>query len=488
MTVAPAITRFAPSPTGLIHLGNARTALFNFLLAKARGGRFLLRLEDTDAVRGEERFALALQEDLRWLALQWDEGPGREGGHGPYAQSERGPLYGRYFDALRDAGAAYPCFCSEHELKLMRKTQRASGRPPRYDGRCRRLGAAEVSERHAKGEPATLRFHVTDGRVIEFEDGVRGPQRFVSDEIGDFVIRRSDGSPAFFFSNAIDDATMAITLVLRGEDHLANTPRQILLLEALGLPVPAYAHIALVVGDDGAPLSKRNGSHTVDELRRTGYLPEAVINYLARLGHTCEDNGFLTLDELARLFSMDRLNRAPARFDAHQLLHWQREAVARASDESLWRWMNRVEISGGTVEGLVPESLAIPFVQAVRGNVTLPHDAVLWAGTLFAGSGVYDHGARKEIEAAGAGFLEHALALMETGSGDFAAYGKALGAAAGVKGRDLYMPLRAALTGEVAPQLQNRWHDGPAMVAIWNLLGPERIRRRLELARAMCQA
>jgi glutamyl-tRNA synthetase len=488
MTATPPRTRFAPSPTGLIHLGNARTALFSFLLARAQRGRFLLRLEDTDAVRGEERFALALQDDLRWLGLQWDEGPGCEGGHGPYAQSERGHIYEGYFETLRDQGAAYPCFCSEHELKLMRKTQLAAGRPPRYDGRCRRLGAAEVAGRFANGEPATLRFHVADGRVIEFDDGVRGSQRFVSDEIGDFVIRRSDGSPAFFFSNAIDDATMAITLVVRGEDHLANTPRQILLLEALSLPIPQYAHIALVVGDDGAPLSKRNGSQTVEELRRAGYMPEAIVNYLARLGHNYEDNSFLSIDELARQFDMAKLSRAPARFDSHQLLHWQREAVARSDDESLWHWMNSIEIFGSTVGKLVPESLAIPFVRAVRENVTMPHDAYTWAGSLFSDSGIYDHDARQAIVEAGAGFFGHAVALLAPGAEDFAAYSKALATAAGVKGRNLFMPLRAAITGEVAPQLENRWHDGPALAAIWNLLGRERIKRRLELARAMCQA
>jgi nondiscriminating glutamyl-tRNA synthetase len=481
-------TRFAPSPTGLLHLGNVRTALFNRLLASAAGGRFLLRLEDTDAIRGEERYERALQEDLHWLGLDWDEGPGVPGRHGPYAQSERGAIYDQYFQHLTDEGLVYPCFCSEHELKLERKTQLAAGRPPRYSGRCRRLSADEVQARFEAGTPATLRFHVADGRVIEFDDLVRGPQGFVSDDIGDFVIRRSDGTPAFFFSNAVDDALMEVSLVVRGEDHLANTPRQLLLLEALGLSAPVYAHISLVTGDDGAPLSKRNGSQTVRELREHGYLASAIVNYLARLGHTYEDNRFMSAQELAGAFDIARLHKAPARYDPAQLRHWQREAVAASSDEELWQWMNSVEAWGSKVTDLVPKDLRIPFVQTVRENIVLPADILIWAGNLFAQSERYDREAKGAIEEAGTAFFEQALILHTPAMEDFTQYSKALGRALGVKGRNLFMPLRAALTGEVAPDLESRWHDGPALAAIWNLLGHERIKRRLELARDMCHS
>ncbi len=481
-------TRFAPSPTGLLHLGNVRTALFNYLLARTGGGRFLLRLEDTDALRGEERYEAALQEDLRWLGLEWDEGPGVPGAHGPYAQSERGAVYEEYFERLRDAGSTYPCFCTEHELKLERKTQLASGRPPRYSGRCRRLSANEVQARFAAGTPATLRFHVADGRTIEFHDLVRGPQRFLSDDIGDFVIRRSDGTSAFFFSNAVDDALMEVSLVVRGEDHLANTPRQMLLLEALGLPLPEYAHISLVTGDDGAPLSKRNGSQTVRELREHGYLASAIVNYLARLGHTYEENHFMTPEQLAAGFDVARLHKAPGRYDPAQLRHWQRETVAASSDEELWKWMNGFEILGGKVGDFVPPDLAIPFVRTVRDNIVMPLDARIWAGNLFAQSETYDHEARATIVEAGSGFFDQALILHTPTMDDFTQYSKALGRILGVKGRNLFMPLRAALTGEVAPELENRWHDGPTMAAIWNLLGYDLIRRRLGLARDMCQS
>jgi nondiscriminating glutamyl-tRNA synthetase len=481
-------TRFAPSPTGLLHIGNVRTALFNRLLASASSGRFLLRLEDTDAVRGDDQYAQALQEDLRWLGLDWDEGPGAPGGHGPYAQSARGEIYGGFFERLVEAGVAYPCFCTEHELKIERKTQLASGRAPRYSGRCRSLSAAEVQARFAAGTPATLRFHVADGNEIGFEDLVRGSQHFLSDDIGDFVIRRSDGTPAFFFSNAIDDSLMEISLVVRGEDHLTNTPRQILLLQALNLDVPAYAHISLVTGDDSAPLSKRNGSQTVRELREQGYLPLAIINYLARLGHSYDENGILSPELLAKHFDVGRLHRSPARYDPAQLRHWQQEAVAASSDSDLWEWMNGVEVSGNKVRDLVPEDLEIRFVQTVRENVVMPGDACVWAGNLFAESTIFDHDARAAIVEAGEAFYEQALKQLDPEAMDFSSYAKMLGAELELKGRRLFMPLRAALSGESAPQLENRWHDGPAMAAIWNLLGYKRIARRLELARALCQS
>ncbi|HLF23712.1 MAG TPA: glutamate--tRNA ligase, partial [Burkholderiales bacterium] len=313
MIARPFKTRFAPSPTGLLHLGNVRTALFNYLFARRHGGIFLLRLEDTDAMRGHEKYAVALMEDLRWLGLQWDEGPQAGGTHGPYEQSRRGEIYRRYFVQLDEQGLAYPCFCCEHELSIARKTAIAAGRPPRYSGKCRALSPEDVRARFAQGVPATLRFRVPEGRTVTFEDRVRGPQSFATDDIGDFVIRRSDGTPAFFFCNAIDDAVMGVTLVVRGEDHLTNTPRQLMLLEALGLPVPQYAHIALVVGADGAPLSKRTGGKSVQELRTAGFLPSAVNNYLARLGHTYDANDFMSLEVLAQNFDLERLHRAPAR-------------------------------------------------------------------------------------------------------------------------------------------------------------------------------
>ncbi len=459
-------TRFAPSPTGLLHLGNVRTALFNWLLARGRG-RFLLRIEDTDAMRGHERYTQALMEDLRWLGLDWQEGPSAGGQSGPYLQSERGEIYRTYFDRLHVSGQAYPCFCSEHELSVSRKTALAAGRPPRYSGKCRSLTPAEVQERFAAGTPATLRFRVEERRTVEFNDGVRGAQRFATGDIGDFIIRRSDGTPAFFFCNAIDDALMGVTLVVRGEDHLTNTPRQILLLQALGLPVPGYAHIALVVGGDGAPLSKRTGSKSVQELREAGYLPGAVNNYLARLGHTYESNALMDRTALAAGFSVTRLHKAPARYDEQQLLHWQKEAVRHASADTLWDWV------GEAVHALVPPARRTDFIECVRGNVTKPHDAIEWAQIIFGSEAVQlTRDAEDLLETApkGSSFRGFLDAMGSIGW-DANRFGKEFPFDRAPKSSFPFV--RAALTGRVR---------GPEMWRLLGLLGEDRVRARLNAA------
>ena len=317
------ITRFAPSPSGELHLGNARTALFSLLLARRESGRLILRIEDTDAGRSAEVFVDALCTDLEWLGVTWDEGPGREGAHGPYRQSQRGELYARLFARLEAAAAVYPCYCTPLELELARRAQLAARQPPRYAGTCRNLSPDERAARVAQGLSASLRFRVPPARRIEFDDLVHGPQSFLSDDIGDFVVRREDGSAAFFFSNAVDDALMGVTHVLRGEDHLTNTPRQLLLLEALGLRLPRYGHVSLLLGADGTPLSKRHGATSVRALREAGYAPLAVCNQLFRLGHSTPHNELLSLEAMAQAFDRKHLQRSAAHFEETQLRHWQ---------------------------------------------------------------------------------------------------------------------------------------------------------------------
>lgn len=464
MNPRPFKTRFAPSPTGLLHLGNIRTALFNWLIARRHGGVFLLRLEDTDAMRGHEKYATALIQDLRWLGLQWDEGPETGGAHAPYEQSRRGEVYREYFAQLENKALAYPCFCSEQELSIARKTAIAASRPPRYSGKCHALSAAEVQQRRAAGTPATLRFRVPEGRTITFDDKVRGVQSAVTDDIGDFVIRRSDGTPAFFFCNAIDDAVMGVTLVVRGEDHLTNTFRQLMLFETLGLPAPEYAHISLVVGADGAPLSKRTGSQSMQELREAGYLPLAINNYLARLGHTYEETGWFEMDALAQKFELEKLHRAPAHFDPQHLHYWQHEAVRHAPVSALAAWM------GDEVHKLVWATQREAFVDCVRGNVAFPADALHWAKVLFSDDAAPSHDARIAIDAAGTEFFVHALDALAKHGTDFKPMGETLKKVSGRAGKQLFQPLRAALTGEL---------DGPEMAKLLPLLGTERARKRL---------
>lgn len=447
------VTRFAPSPTGELHLGNARTALFNYLLARRTGGRFLLRIEDTDAQRSQESHLAVVLEDLRWLGLQWDGGPDREDGRGPYRQSQRGALYAGLFEALERREAVYPCFCTPLELEAARRAQLGSGRPPRYSGTCRSLSPEQRRSKAAQGLPATMRFRVPLGRRIEFVDLVHGPQSFLSDEIGDFVIRRADGTAAFFFSNAVDDAEMGVTHVLRGEDHLANTPRQLLILEALGLREPRYGHVSLILGPDGAPLSKRHGATSVREFRESGYLAKALVNHLFRLGHSSSEHGLLDLDAMARAFDPAHLGRASAHFDAQQLRVWQKEAAHHLPIDEARLWL------AAAVPARLGESAADAFLAAVLPNVVLPEDAQPWERIIFGPPPALEPDGEAVIRKAGDGFFKAAAHAAAQSGNDLAAIASAVRAATGKKGAELYMPLRLALTGrshgpELAPLLK----------------------------------
>ncbi len=446
-------TRFAPSPTGELHLGNARTALFNFLLARHGEGRFLLRIEDTDAERSDAGQTAALLGDLKWLGLAWDAGPGLEDERGPYHQSQRGALYERLFQTLEDRGTVYPCFCTPLELEASRRAQRSSGRPPRYAGTCRNLTSEEQQRRRAQGLKPTTRFRVPPGRRLEFIDVVHGPQSFLSDDIGDFVIRRADGSAAFFFCNAVDDACMGVTQVLRGEDHLANTPRQLLVLEALDLPAPRYGHVSLIVGPDGSPLSKRHGAASVREFRERGYRPEALTNYLFRLGHSGAEHALLDLSAMARGFDAAHLGRAPSHFDEQQLAVWQKETVHHLSGAAARSWLGAV-----LPPGLDPAA-ASAFIAAVLPNVVLPEDARPWVEVVFGAPPALSPAAEQTVKAAGSAYFAAAVQAAAQCGNDLPAIAAAVRAATGRKGAELYLPLRLALTGcphgpELAPLLR----------------------------------
>ncbi len=456
-------TRFAPSPTGLLHFGNVRTALFNVLLARKEGGAFLLRIEDTDFERSREEYIQALMEDLQWRGLDWQEGEQAGGQAAPYRQSQRTAAYEKYMAELESLDRVYPCFCSATELEVSRKVQAASGKPPRYSGKCAHLKPDESAKKKAEGLAYTLRFRMPKSEALTFDDVVRGAQRFPSEDIGDFIIRRSDGSFAFFFVNAIDDALMGVTHVLRGEDHLTNTPRQIALLQALNMPAPIYGHISLIVDAQGAPLSKRSGSLSVQELREMGYFPIAVNNYLARLGHHFVETGLMDLDALSQAFDQSHLGRAPARYDRIQLDYWQAQAVQQADEATLLGWL------APTLKGWVPEASVAEFAQAVRANIVFPHDARLWAEAVYANALPLSDDARQVLENATPNFFRAAVDALGEDM-DFKAFANRVKLASGASGKNLFLPLRAALTGQTF---------GPEMPALFKLMGHARARHRL---------
>lgn len=457
-------TRFAPSPTGELHLGNVRTALFSVLLARHLGGRFILRVEDTDQERSKEAYMLQQMQDLRWLGIEWDAGPDREDERGPYRQSQRSGIYVDYFDVLASKGLTYPCFCSSVEIDVSRRTQLAAGRPPRYAGTCRDLTPEQQERKRAQGIAPTTRFRVPLGKRIEFTDLVHGEQSYLSDDIGDFIIRRADGSAPFFFSNAVDDARMGVTHVLRGEDHLTNTPRQLLILEALGLSAPVYGHVSLLVGKDGAPLSKRLGDPTIRSYRERGYAAEAIANHLFRLGHSTSEHGFLTLEQMARHFNTAHLGRAPAKFDEQQLTMWQKEWVNRLTPDTARAWL------APAIPPNVDERAARVFVEAVMHNVVLPEDAQGWAQIVFGELPPLAADDEQVVRSAGSGYFSAAASAAASSDNDLPAIVSAVKAATGRTGAALYKPLRLALTG--------RTH-GPELAPLLKAMPPGKARERL---------
>jgi glutamyl-tRNA synthetase len=316
-------TRFAPSPTGFLHIGGVRTALFSWLFARHHGGQFVLRIEDTDRERSTEASIQAILDGLHWVGIDYDEGP--------FRQTDRMARYAEVAQSMLASGTAYRCYCSREELEAMRAQQVARGENPRYDGRCRGRTAA------VSGVEPVIRFRNPDKGAVTVHDLVRGDVVFDNAGLDDLVLVRSDGVPTFHFGVVIDDADMGITHVIRGDDHLTNTPRQINILRALGMPVPVYAHLPMILGPDGARLSKRHGAVNVLEYRNQGYLPEALLNYLVRLGWSHGDQEIFSQEEMIRLFSIDAVNPAASRFDPAKL-----------------SWLNQHYIRTGAVEGIVP--------------------------------------------------------------------------------------------------------------------------------------
>jgi len=464
--------RFAPSPTGQLHVGNARTALFNWLLAHGKDGTFILRVEDTDAERSTRESETGILEDLRWLGLDWDEGPDVGGPHGPYRQSERLHLYASYANELLAGDQAYYCFCSPAKLDADRQADLAQGRPPRYHGTCRSVSREDAQARIDAGERPVVRFRVPDADDIRFQDLVRGEVVFNTEVIGDFVLVRSDGRPQYNFAVVVDDALMEVTHVIRGEDHISNTPRQILLYQSLGFTPPEFAHLSLVMGPDHTPLSKRHGATSVSEFRARGYLPEALVNYLALIGWSPRKDGgsaendaeLLPVDEMARRFAIEDVGHSAGIFDVEKLAwmnrHYMKAAApARLAAESLRYFMARAYVTRRTDEAMEYVAQVLPMAVGSVDRLEEITDRLRFLFEFDPAAALLKPDVAEVIGADGGRAVIVALAeeLRDAGRLDrdtFRAAANRVKQRTGQKAKALFHPIRVALTGEAGgPEL-----------------------------------
>jgi len=491
--------RFAPSPTGQLHVGNVRTAIFNWLLARGGNGTFILRIEDTDVERSTVESEASILRDLRWLGLDWDEGPDVGGPAGPYRQSERLHLYASYAQELLNGGHAYYCFCSKEQLEADRQTALAEGRTPGYAGTCRRITPEEARVRIAGGERPAVRFRVPDNREVVFTDAVRGDMRFHTDVIGDPVIVRAEGVPAYNFAVVVDDALMGVTHVIRGEDHLSNTPRQILLYEALGFDAPIFAHVSMVMGPDHTPLSKRHGATSVEEFRAKGYLPEALVNYLTLIGwsprlgagaHASigDDDELMPVEELARRFALADVGVSAGVFDEDKLAWVNRHYLKTADPHRLADLSAPFFAKAGIfVEPTAPGrdflATVMPIASASVDRLDQVPARLAFLFDYSAARALSDLGTRGEMGGAGAQAVVRALtevlaAAPRLDRDRFRAAANEVKARTGQKGKALFHPIRVALTGraegaelDLAIPAIDRGAELPADAGVPRILG-----------------
>jgi nondiscriminating glutamyl-tRNA synthetase len=462
--------RFAPSPTGQLHVGNARTALFNWLLARRHGGRFILRIEDTDVERSTRESEKAIMQDLRWLGLDWDEGPDIDSRYGPYRQSERLHLYQKYASELLASDRAYHCFCPAAQLDAERPETPAGGRSARHTCTCGRLSPDQIRARLDAGERPAVRFRVPAERDVVFTDVVRGDVRFHTDVIVDPVIVRANGHPAYNFAVVVDDALMEVTHVIRGEDHISNTPRQILLYEALGFSRPVFAHLALVMGPDHSPLSKRHGATSVAEFRSKGYLPEALVNYLALIGWSprgrADDSQETTVGrhdellpalELARRFALEDVGHSAGVFDEEKLA-WVNRHYLKVADLTRLAELSVPYFNEAGVR-MSPDARGLAFLASVMTMANTSVDRLNQVAARLALLFDYDAertladpavcpemqgGEARAVVKALAEVLATAPPLDREG---FRAVANQVKARTAQKGKALFHPIRIALTG-----------------------------------------
>jgi len=484
---SPVRVRFAPSPTGYLHVGGARTALFNYLYARKHGGTFVLRIEDTDQDRNVENAVGGILEGLRWLGLRWDEGPEVGGPHGPYFQSERLPGYAQAASRLLDAGRAYRCYCDPEELKRKREAAMARSEPPKYDRTCFRLSKEESEARAAKGDPFALRFLMPEGETA-WDDEVRGTVTFQNSTLDDLVILRTDRHPTYNFAAVVDDAAMSITHVLRGDDHISNTPRQIRLYAALALTPPRFGHLPMILGPDGTRLSKRQGAVSVTEFREDGILPQAMVNFLALLGWAFDgEREMFTLEELTQVFGLDRISKNPAIFN-YEKLDWMNGEYFRALPLAVRADMvaEYLRKTGALPETAFRDRAFLErAVEAVGDRMKRPRQFLDYAGYLFVDTVDPEPAPWAELvakPAAAARLKKLAALLAQVDPFEHDAIEKAtrgLAVTEAVKAGEVIMPARIALTGKKV---------SPGIFDVMLLLGRERTVQRLRHAAERLEA
>ena len=473
--------RFAPSPTGHLHIGGARSALFNYLFARNQGGKFIVRIEDTDQARNVDTAKEKLLESMKWLGIDWDESIDVGGEYGPYSCMERVDIYKKYIQTLIDEGKAYYCYMSEEESEKEREEQLARGETPKYSGRDRDLTEEQRAAYEKEGRVPVVRFRVQEGKQVVVDDAVRGTVSFETDGIGDFIIARRDGIPMYNFAVVIDDHLMEITHVIRGEEHLSNAPRQVLLFEAFGWEAPKFAHASLILNQDRQKMSKRDESiiQFVEQYRELGYLPEALVNFLALLGWSpVGEEEIFTKDELIEQFSLERVSKAPAVFDTQKLEWMNNQYMKKADGEKVVE----LALPHLVANGKLPENMSEDQLAWARDLILLHQEKMSYGAEIveltelfFKTDIEYNEEAKEvlsgeQVPAVVSEFKNQLEALTSFDAADIKAATKATQKATGQKGKQLFMPIRVATTGQT---------HGPDLPQAISLLGKEVILNRL---------
>ena len=459
--MSPIITRFPPSPTGYLHVGGARTALFNWLYARHTRGRFVLRIEDTDKVRSTKESVDAIFEALEWLGIDWDDGP--------YFQSERFELYSEFIEKLLQSGHAYYCTCSQEKIEAMRKEAMATGGKPKYDGTCREKGLGKTAN-------AVIRFKAPLVGSTIIKDVIKGNIEFQNSELDDFIIARSDGSPTYNFVVVVDDITMGINTIIRGDDHVMNTPKQILLYKALGSELPVFGHVPMVLGPDRARLSKRHGAMSVTAYRDMGYLPEAVINYLVRLGWSCGDQEFFHTDELIEKFSLENIGKSAGIFDQEKLRALNADHIQAMEPAELYPHLQPFLEKAGCDPG--PGVYIEKIIETLNQRSKTLDEMTTAAQFYFVDDVEYEEKAAKKFLKASAlepvSLLAEKLAALEDfGEKALENVFRAVMEETGLKLGKIAQPVRVALTGRTA---------SPGIFEIIEIIGKEKVIKRLAKA------